>query len=101
MSYKPHSTVQITNNDNETNDTSDMVHVANHNDDEQSEGEACELCPICGIQAYGKVVQYGECGNWYHYDCININDNTIDTLGEDDFVCRVCTHELLYVGTVN
>ena len=78
-----------------------MVHVANFSDDEQSDGEVCELCPICGNQAYGKVVQCGECGDWYYYVCININDNTIDTLGEDDFVCRVCTDELLYVGTVN
>ena len=51
-------------------------------DDELSDNEACEICPICGQQAYGKVVQYGECGDWYHYDCMNINDGIITDKNE-------------------
>ena len=67
-------------------------------ENEPSDSEVCEMCPMCGQQAYGKVVQCGECGDWYHYDCLNINDNAIDTLGDEDFVCHSCTNELIYAG---
>ena len=63
-------------------------------DDTEME-EVCEICPVCQKPAYGKVVQCGECGDWYHYDCLKINDTTIQTLGDDDYVCRVCTDNLL------
>ena len=65
---------------------------------EPSDNEVCEMCPMCGQQAYGKVVQCGECVDLYYYDCLNINDNAIDTLGDEDFVCHSCTNELLYAG---
>ena len=63
-------------------------------DDTEME-EVCEICPVCQKPAYGKVVQCGECGDWYHYDCLKINDTTIQTLGDDDYICRVCTDNLL------
>ena len=69
--------------------------VDNIND---SINDACELCPICQEQAFGKAVQCGTCGEWYHYDCLNIDDTAIDTLGEDDFVCRLCSEDLLYAS---
>ena len=49
------------------------------------------------LPVYGKVVQCGECGDWYHYYCLKINDTTIQILGDDDYICRVCTDNLLTI----
>lgn len=70
--------------------------VESDNETENSDEEVCEVCPICQIKAYGKVVQCGTCWEWYHFDCLKINDGAIETLGEDDFICRLCTEDLLY-----
>ena len=67
--------------------------------DNQHEEDVCEICPICHKSAYGKVVQCGECGDWYHYECLKIDDTTIQTLGDDDFICRLCTDNLLTLDT--
>ena len=64
--------------------------------DELSDEEVCELCPICRKQAYGRTVQCGECGEWYHYECVKADENTFQGLGDDDFICRLCTDNLLY-----
>ena len=69
--------------------------------DGADEDEVCELCPVCQKPAYGKVVQCGECGDWYHYDCLKINETTIQTLGDDDYICRVCTDNLLTLDLEN
>ena len=45
---------------------------------------------MCKEPAFGKVVQCRTCGEWFHYECLNIDDSAIDTLREDD----------LYVGYV-
>ena len=66
---------------------------------DNSEQDVCEICPACLNQAYGKVVQCGECGDWYHFDCLRISDITIQTLGDDDYVCRMCTDNLLHIDT--
>lgn len=65
------------------------------------DNEICELCPVCQGQAYGKTVQCGSCWEWYHYYCLKINDSAIETLGNDDFVCRLCTEDLLYSAEDN
>ena len=75
----------------------DNENVSEQNGDE--EDEVCEICPACLQQAYGKVVQCGECGDWYHYDCLRIDDTTIQTLGDDDYICRMCTNNLLHLET--
>ena len=45
------------------------------------------------------MVQCGECGDWYHYECLKIDDSTIQTLGDDDFIRRLCTDNLLTLDT--
>ena len=65
-------------------------------DSDMSVEEVVEVCPICQKKAYGKVVQCGTCWGWYHYDCLHIDDAAITSLGEDDFVCKSCTEDLLY-----
>ena len=81
------------------NDGNKDVTSSLNNEHEPTDSEVCEMCPMCGKQAYGKVVQCGECGDWYHFDCLNTNDNAIDTLGDEDFVCHSCKNELIYAGT--
>ena len=44
-------------------------------------------------------MQCGECGDWYHYDCLRINDTTLQTLGDDDYICRMCTDNLLHIDS--
>ena len=44
-------------------------------------------------------MQCGECSDWYHFDCLRISDITIQTLGDDDYVCRMCTDNLLHIDT--
>ena len=44
-------------------------------------------------------MQCGECGDWYHYECLKIDDTTIQTLVDDDFICRLCTDNLLTLDT--
>ena len=61
-----------------------------------NDNEVCEICLICQKPAYGKVVQCGECGEWHHYECINISDTTIEMLGSDDFICTHCIDNLKY-----
>ena len=58
--------------------------------------EVCEICPICREQAYGTTVQCGECGDWYHFECIKADENTFRALADDDFICRSCSDGLLY-----
>ena len=70
-------------------------------DETESDSEVCEICPICQEPAYGKVVQCGECGDWHHFECINISDAAIDTLGSDDFICINCTDNLKYSTSEN
>ena len=65
-------------------------------DETESDNEVCEICPICQKPAYGKVVQCGGCGEWHHYECINISDTTIEILGSDDFICTHCIDNLKY-----
>ena len=86
MAIKPSQSLPV----NETEEKDD-----NSND---SFNDVCELCPICQEQAFGKVVQCGTCDEWFHYECLNIDDSAIDTLGEDDFVCRLCSDDLLYAS---
>ena len=45
------------------------------------------------------MVQCGEFRDWYHYECLKIDDTTIQTLGDDDFICRLCTDNLLTLDT--
>ena len=81
------------NNEDEAKTNSDRsIHV----DETESDNEVCETCPICQEQAYGKVIQCGECGEWHHYECLNISDAAIETLGSDDFICIYCTDNLKY-----
>ena len=44
-------------------------------------------------------MQCGECGDWYHYECLKIGDTTFQTLGDDDFICLFCTDNLLILDT--
>ena len=55
-----------------------------------SETLTSEICSLRDCQAYGKVVQCGTCGEWYHYN------GAIDMLGEDGFICLLCSEDLLY-----
>ena len=77
------------NNENESNFNLSI-------DETESDNEVCEICPICQKPAYGKVVQCGECGEWHHYECINISNTTIEILGPDDFICTHCIDNLKY-----
>ena len=77
------------NNENESNFNLSI-------DETESDNEVCEICPICQKPAYGKVVQCGECGEWHHYEGINISDITIEILGSDDFICTHCIDNLKY-----
>ena len=62
--------------------------------------EVCELCPFCQQQAYGKTVQCGECGDWYHLNCTNADDASMQALGDDDFVCIACSDNLINDSSV-
>ena len=68
----------------------------NQSRDELSDEEVCELCPICRKQAYGRTVLCGECGEWYHLECVKADENTLQALADDDFICGLCTDNLLY-----
>lgn len=74
-------------------------HVKIDSRDNDSECEISELRPICQKQADGKTVQCGTCGEWYHYDCLEIDHSAILTLGEDDYTCRLCSEDLMYNTT--
>ena len=65
-------------------------------DASEDELEVCEICPLCQKQAYGKTVQCGECGEWFHLECLQTDDSSMQALGEDDFVCQMCSENLLY-----
>ena len=83
----------------ETISTQHDKNIPNETNNDTSLNEVSELCPACLNQAYGKVVQCGECSDWYHYDCLRIDDTTIETLGDNDFICRMCTDNLLHIET--
>ena len=79
----------------------DLQAVQNSEIDSDDEIDVCEICPTCQQHAYGKTVQCGECGEWYHLDCLDIAESSMQTLGEDDFVCQVCSDNLIYENLDN
>ena len=50
------------------------------NNSDMNTDDVVESCPICQENAFG-IVQCGTCWEWYHYECICIDNNAINTLG--------------------
>ena len=82
---------QLTDNDHQkpvnSNTRQDFLSDQISENVSDDELEVCELCPLCQQQAYGKTVQCGKCGDWYHLNCLNADDASMKALGDDDFVC--------------
>ena len=50
------------------------------NNSDMNIDDVVESCPICQEKAFGKVVQCGTCWEWYHYECISVDDNAVKNI---------------------
>ena len=54
------------------------------------------ICPICKLAAREETILCNECGSWLHYDCARVTTSAIKTLNDRDYICTLCTDNLLY-----
>ena len=77
-------------NDNETPTSVDNLN---------SENETGKLyfCPVCEESAQAGSVACEECGEWYHFACVGLNEEAAESIHKDvPFVCIYCNDNILY-----
>ncbi|CAC5420434.1 unnamed protein product [Mytilus coruscus] len=67
-------------------------------DDESkdSEHDPVDICPICNKTSLLDTIECIECSLWIHYNCAGLSQSAVDALNTLDFVCSLCTDNMLY-----
>ena len=68
-------------------------------DNLNSENETGKLyfCPVCEESAQAGSVTCEECGEWYHFACVGLNEEAAESIHKDvPFVCIYCNDNILY-----
>ncbi|VDH99667.1 Hypothetical predicted protein, partial [Mytilus galloprovincialis] len=52
------------------------------------------ICPLCNQEAGENTIECGQCEEWIHFSCGNINNPS--SMGDKVYVCPVCSDNLLY-----
>ena len=77
-----------TRNDNQSDEI-------NNNDD--SVIEELAFCPYCEQEVTVEGIYCVECESWLHYECVNLNPETVsDTFKDTEYVCDQCNEDTLY-----
>ena len=66
--------------------------------DEISDTEkvATDFCPICNKISLTETIECSECSLWLHYECAGLLQSTVDALTTLDYICPLCTDNMLY-----
>ncbi|CAC5395136.1 unnamed protein product [Mytilus coruscus] len=55
-----------------------------------------DICPICNKISLLETVECSECFLWIHYECAGLSQSAVSALSSLDFVCALCTDNMLY-----
>ena len=60
--------------------------------------ESQYVCPSCEQPAESDTIVCEECEEWFHFECIGLNNQSADLIQPDvPFICLFCNDNLLYV----
>lgn len=80
---------------------SDQTHVNHQSDqmnlDDESIIQELAFCPYCDQEVTVEGIYCIECESWLHYECVNLNPDTVsDTFKDTEYVCDQFNEETLY-----
>ena len=59
--------------------------------------EELAFCPYCDQEVTVEGIYCIECESWLHYECVNLNPETVsNTFKDTEYVCDQCNEETLY-----
>jgi len=61
-----------------------------------TEKETTDFCPICNKISLTETIECSECSLWLHYECAGLLQSTVDALTTLDYICPLCTDNMLY-----
>ncbi|CAC5424940.1 unnamed protein product [Mytilus coruscus] len=68
---------------------------------QRPEKEDDELCPNCEKAVQTEGIACDNCNNWYHYECVGLTEDNINSFQKLEFPCDQRNDDLLYLGATN
>ena len=51
---------------------------------------------MCGALADGGIIACEQCGEWFHFSCVSLQDKEIEKIGDSiPYCCEVCSDNVL------
>lgn len=50
----------------------------------------------CGKSDNVKMIEYSTCSQWSHYRCVGLTTKRVNEIGDDDWVCQLCSIDEVY-----
>ncbi|CAG2226098.1 unnamed protein product [Mytilus edulis] len=63
-----------------------------------AEKEDGEICPNCEQAVQTEGIACDSCNNWFHYKCVGLTEDHINSIQQLEYHCDQCNDDLLYVG---
>ncbi|CAG2254970.1 unnamed protein product [Mytilus edulis] len=63
-----------------------------------AEKEDGEICPNCEQAVQTEGIACDSCNNWFHYKCVGLTEDHINSFQQLEYHCDQCNDDLLYVG---
>ncbi|CAG2235289.1 CPS40 [Mytilus edulis] len=63
-----------------------------------AESEDGEICPNCEQTVQTEGIACDSCNNWFHYKCVGLTEDHINSYQQLEYHCDQCNDDLLYVG---
>ncbi|CAC5401870.1 unnamed protein product [Mytilus coruscus] len=71
-------------------------HLVNNESIQESSLQSIDLCPMCQQPSHNDTIECSECSLWLHFSCAGISDKNLPTFRQNDFICHICSENLLY-----
>ena len=81
---------------NHNQHTSDLAITSRSDQSETVVSDDDDICPICNKISLTETIECSECNQWLHYNCAKVTPESVKTLKECDYICPLCTDNLLY-----
>ena len=89
--------VYVKASEGEKENASENADKEDHISSIKSTSENLYSCPVCELSAQSGSIACEECGEWYHFKCVGLNDTSADSIHTDvPFICIYCNDNLLY-----
>ncbi|CAC5412820.1 unnamed protein product [Mytilus coruscus] len=75
--------------------TSRNDHLVNNDSIQESSFQNIDLCPMCQQPSQDDTIERSECSLWLHFTCAGISDKNLQTFRQNDFICHICSENLL------